>query len=211
MNQTHGSLDEFEQPATSSSRAANEFAWTREALAATKMRPRLATSLKTLVGSWQATLKPMYVQEQRRLVNVKSVHQSRRSLGMDVSADTYSMLLKTYRHFLEMCVTHVLGTDRALPALPEGRRFARRLESAFPMISANCWSGDEMLMYRAVRQTMAHDNGFDHERLNRWRDRLDIDDGRLQIRPTDVFMLYQRLKTNVEQLIQGVLGQPALQ
>ena len=211
MNHSRDNFGGSEQPATSSSRTSHEFVWAREALATAKSRPRLATSLTTLVGGWQATLKPMYVQEQRRLVNVKSVHQDRRSLAMDVSADTYSALLKTYHHFLQMCVTHVVGTDRALPALPEGRQFARRLESAFPMISTNCWSGDEMLMCRAVRQTMAHHNGIDHARLNRWRDRLSIDDGRLHIRPADVFALYQRLKTNVEQLIQGVLSQPALQ
>ncbi len=211
MNQSHDSIGRSRQPATTSSRTSLDFAWAHEALATARIRPRLTTSLTTLVGAWQATLKPMYVQEQRRLVNVKSVHQGRRSLAMDVSADTYSMLLKTYHHFLQMCVTHVLGTDRALPALPEGRQFARRLESAFPTISADCWSGDEMLMCRAVRQTMTDDNGIDHPRLNRWRDHLSIDDGRLHVRSTDVFALYQKLKSNVEQLIQGVVKQPALQ
>jgi len=211
MNDSHDSPGQCEPPVTSSSRTAQEFAWAREALTAATARPRLATSLATLLKGWQTTLKPMYVQEQRRLANAKSVHQNRRSLAMDVSSDSYSALLRAYHHFLQMCVIHVVGVDHALPALPEGRQFARRLESAFPRISSNCWFGDEMLMCRAVSETMTHDNSIDHPRLNRWHDRLRIDAGRLQIRPADVFALYQTLKKNVEQIIQGVLNQPALQ
>jgi len=211
MNDSRDSVGESEQSVTSSNRIAHEFSWACNALAAATPRTRLATSLTTLLRSWQATLKPMYVQEQRRSANAKSVHQNRRSLVLDISGETYSALLNAYRHFLQMCVIHVVGTDHALPPLPEGRQFARRLESAFPVISSNCWSGDEMLMCRAVSETMAHDSGLNHPRLNPWRNLLRIDDVRLQIGPADVFALYQTLNNNVEQLIQGVLSQPTLQ
>jgi hypothetical protein len=129
-------------------------------------------------------------------------------MAMDISADTYSDLLNAYHHFLQMCISHVVGLDHALPALPEDRQSARRLELAFPALAADCWSGDEMLMRRAVRQTLSHSNGFDHPRLDRWRDRLHIDEGRLRIGSTDVFALYQCLKNNVERLIQGVVVHP---
>jgi len=126
---------------------------------------------------------------------------------MDISADTYSDLLNAYHHFLQMCIAHVIGVDRALPALPEERQSAWRLERAFPALAADCWSGDEMLMRRAVSQTLSHNSGFDHPRLDRWRDRLRIDEGRLRIGPTEVFALYQCLKNNVERLVQGVVVQ----
>jgi hypothetical protein len=203
--------DKSERSTTSASRTEHEFAWAREALTAATIRPRLATSLTSLLREWQATLKPMYAQEQRRFANAKSVHQDRRSLAADVSAETYSALLKAYQNFLQMCVIHVVGVDHALPALPEPRHFARQIECAFPLISKNCWVGDEMQMCRAVRQTMAHDHGIDHPRLNPWRDRLRIDDGNLRILPADVVALYERLKNNVVQLIDGVLKQPVLE
>lgn len=200
-----------ERPTASSSRIEHEFVWAREALAAAIIRPRLVTSLKTLLKGWQSTLKPMNSQEQRRLANAKSVHQDRRSLAADVSAETYSELLHAYEHFLQMCVTHVVGVDHARPALPENRQFAKRIECAFPMISTNCWFGDDMQMCRAVRQTIAHDSGIDHPRLAPWRDRLCIEGGRLRILPADVMALYERLKNNVVQLIDGVLMQPVLE
>lgn len=172
--------------------------------------PRLATAASRLFLAWRQILRAydqQLVWESRsRPDGIDSDRHS--AVAVDVTGQAYADMISTYRRFLRQCILCVRPIRTSPPEIPDDA-FSNAFVARFPVAAEPCWTGNELQMCRAIRQSIRHNDSVDHQRLAPWKDRIRVVEGELLLDTVDIFRLYRCLKANVERMIVAVLLHPS--